>query len=71
MAISKGERKKKKATTIINILNCPAVPSNTNPWQWLRLYLPMQGVGVPSLVRELRSHVTHGQKPKHKTEAIL
>ena len=32
--------------------------------QWLRLGLPMQGVGVQSLVRELRSHVPHGQKIK-------
>ena len=41
--------------------------------QWLRLHLPMQGVWVQSLVRELRSHMPRGQKklPKHKTEAIL
>ena len=31
---------------------------------WLRLCLPMQGEGVQSLVRELRSHVPHGQKIK-------
>ena len=30
--------------------------------QWLRLSLPMQGVWIRSLVRELRSHVPHGQK---------
>ena len=36
---------------------------------WLRLRLPMQGVRVWSLIRELRSHKPHSQKPKHKTEA--
>ena len=25
--------------------------------QWLRIHLPMQGTWVPSLVRELRSHM--------------
>ena len=36
----------------------------------VRLRLPMQGVRVRSLVRELRSHMPHGQKKtKHKTEA--
>ena len=36
---------------------------------WLRLPLPMQGVCVRSLVRELRSHVPQGQKPpKYKIE---
>ena len=30
--------------------------------QWLRLCLPMQGVWVQSLVGELRSHVSCGQK---------
>ena len=39
--------------------------------QWLPLHLPMQGVWVRSLVRELRSHVRRGQKTKHKTETIL
>ena len=40
--------------------------------QWLRLQVPVQGVQVQSLVRELRSHRAWGQKnPKHKTEAIL
>ena len=34
--------------------------------QWLRLHLPMQGVRVQSLVRELRSHMLHGQKNKTK-----
>ena len=28
--------------------------------QWLRLYLPEQGVQVLSLVRELRSHLLQG-----------
>ena len=32
--------------------------------QWLRLYLLMQRVWVTSLVRELRSHMPRGQKPK-------
>ena len=31
---------------------------------WLRLYLPMQGVGVWSLFRELGSHMSYGQKTK-------
>ena len=42
--------------------------------QWLGLHLPTQGVQVQTLVRKLRSHMSHGQKkknPKHKTEAIL
>ena len=41
--------------------------------QWLRLCLPAQGVCIPSLVRELRSHMPRGQKNKthKKTEAIL
>ena len=30
--------------------------------QWLRPRLPMQGLWVPSLLRELRSHVPPGQK---------
>ena len=40
------------------------------PWrtslmvQWLKLCLPMQGVWVPSLVRELRSHMPHSHKTK-------
>ena len=33
--------------------------------------LPMQGVRVQSLVRELGSHMPCGQKAKTKTEAIL
>jgi len=32
--------------------------------QWLRLHLPMQGVWVQSLVRELRSHMPEKQKRK-------
>ena len=35
---------------------------------WLRLHLPGQGVWDQSLVRELRSHMPRGQKPKHKAE---
>ena len=34
--------------------------------QQLRLHLPMQGVGVQSLVRELRSHMPHSQKKKKR-----
>ena len=30
--------------------------------QWLRLHLPMQGVRVRSLLRELRSHMPRGQE---------
>ena len=32
--------------------------------QWLRFRLLMQGLWVPSPVRELRSHMHNGQKPK-------
>ena len=39
--------------------------------QWLRLRLPMQGVWIQSLVRELSSHVNWDPKPKEKTEAAL
>ena len=28
--------------------------------QWLRIHLPVQGMQVPSLVRELRSHMQWG-----------
>ena len=34
--------------------------------QQLRLCLPIQGVQVPSLVRELRSHIPHSKKEKKK-----
>ena len=34
--------------------------------QQLRLHLSMQGVGVQSLVRKLRSHMPHSQKKKKK-----
>ena len=30
----------------------------------------MQGMGVRSLVEELRSHMTHGQKKRKKVELI-
>ena len=40
--------------------------------KWLRLCLSMQEVLVPSLIREIRSHTSHGQKTKkHKMETIL
>ena len=40
--------------------------------QQLRPCLPVLGVQVLSLIRQLRSHMPHGQKtPDHKTEAIL
>ena len=32
--------------------------------QWLRCHLPMKGVQVQPLVRHLRSHIPHCQKPK-------
>ena len=37
--------------------------------QWLELPLPVQGVWIQSLIRELRSHMPQGITPKHKTEA--
>ena len=39
--------------------------------QWLRLHLPVQEVRAWSLVRELKSYMPLGKKPKHKAEAIL
>ena len=44
--------------------------------QWLSLHLTIQGLGIWSLVMELKSHLPWGQKKKkqkfpHKTEAIL
>ena len=50
--------------------NCLNIAYQKHPYgislvvQWLRLHLSMQGVWVQSLVRELRSHMTHGQKLK-------
>ena len=36
--------------------------------QWLGLHLPLQGVRVQALVRDLRSHMPQGQKKtKYKT----
>lgn len=32
--------------------------------QWLRLYHSAQGIWIQLLVRELRLHMTHGQKTK-------
>ena len=34
--------------------------------QWLRLCLPIQGMWVCSLVRELRAHMSHGKKKRTK-----
>ena len=39
--------------------------------QWLRLHLPMQGVWVRSLVRELRFHIPRGQKTKTKSRSYI
>ena len=39
--------------------------------EWLRLRLPWQEAQVRSLIGELRSHMSCGQKSKHKTEALL
>ena len=33
--------------------------------QWLRLCLPIQGVQVQTLARELRSHIPQGQRVKN------
>ena len=38
--------------------------------QWLRLHLPMQGVQVQSLARELGSHMPCSQKTKTETETL-
>ena len=37
--------------------------------QWLRLYLPTQGVWGPSLVKDLRSHKSPGMVKKKKKKA--
>ena len=39
--------------------------------QWLRLLLPLQGMQVQSLFRELRPTCLLAKKPKHRTEAIV
>ena len=39
--------------------------------QWLRLHLPMQGVWVQSLVGELRSHMSLGQKTKTQVALVV
>ena len=60
LEFSKGEYlfKRKKGTSLVV--------------QWLRLCLPMQGLQVWSLIRELRSHSSRGQKTtKNETKAIL
>ena len=37
--------------------------------QWLRFFLPMQGVQFQSLVMDLRSHMPHAVKiPKHEQQ---
>ena len=33
--------------------------------QWLRLHLPMQGVQIQSLIRELRSYMPQGRKKQN------
>ena len=53
---------KKKNTFMIK-----AFLGNSLSVQWLRFHLPMQGVWVWSLVRELRLHMPPGQKTKHKS----
>ena len=35
--------------------------------RWVRLHLTMQGMRVPSLVGEQRSHMPRGQKTKTET----
>ena len=39
--------------------------------QWLRLYLPMQGVWIWSLVGELRTHMPKKQEQKHKNKSSV
>ena len=39
--------------------------------QWLRFYLSMQGISIQSLVRDLRSHRTWGQKTKKLRSNIV
>ena len=39
--------------------------------QWLRLCLPVEGVWVGSLVRELRSYMPFGQKIKAKNRSNI
>ena len=49
---------------IPSIPNAPKLGGNSLVVQWLRLRLPMQGVRVQSLIRELRSHTLLGQETK-------
>ena len=39
--------------------------------QWLRLHLPVQREQFQSLVRELRSHMPCGQKPRTKNRSNI
>ena len=47
-------------------VGCPSfkdnLPGTSLVVLWLRVWVPMQGVWVHSLVRELRSHMPHSQK---------
>ena len=63
---------KEKQRMIYDIKIC--ITGTSLAVQWLRVHLPMQRVQVQSLVGELRSHMSHGQKktPQNiKIEAIL
>ena len=38
--------------------------------QWLRFRLPMQGVRVPSPVRDLSSHMPHSRKTESRSNIV-
>ena len=48
----------------IELTDCATSRVNSRTFRWLRHYLLIQGVRVRSQVRELRSHMLHGQKTK-------
>ena len=66
---SANVRKCQYRTGLCDSIGSSRMPNNSAwrlPWLvwWLRLHLPIQGVQVPSLVRELRVHMPECQKPR-------
>jgi len=47
------------------------VPRTSLAVQWLRLFLPMEGVCVQSLIGEVRFHMTHSQKTKTENRSNI
>ena len=62
-------KRKKMLSHAIPWMNLEKITLRGKAWDLpdspvLRLSLPVQGLGIRSLVRELGSHVPHCQKPK-------